>query len=141
MSLRLGMIRFGSVPVRVLLGRVLAGLKSTQCRFDSIRFRIFSISIRNQSELQLHYVMIMFCLLILNFAIINASICELEICVYDISQCSLIKHRTSLHLINYLYNVIFVFRQNSHLYKFIFRSFNAIIVFSCFFNKSEVRER
>jgi hypothetical protein len=135
------MNRFDSVSIRILLSRILVELKSTQCRFDSIRFRVFSISTRNQSELQLRYVMIMFCLLILNFAIINANICELEICIYDISQCSFIKHRTSLHLINYLYNIIFVFRQNFHLYKFIFSSFNAIIVFSCFFNKSEVRER
>jgi hypothetical protein len=135
------MNRFDSISIWILLNRVLVELKSTQCRFDSIRFRIFSISIRNQSEFQLRYVMIMFCLFILNFAIINASICELEICVYDISQCSFIKHRTFLHFINYLYNIIFVFRQNSHLYKFIFSSFNAIIVFSYFFNKSEVRER
>jgi hypothetical protein len=87
--LRLEMNRFDSISIRILLSRILAELKSTQCRFDSIRFRVFSISIRNQSEFQLRYVMIMFCLLILNFAIININICELKICVYNINQCSI----------------------------------------------------
>jgi hypothetical protein len=42
-NLRLGMGRFGSVPVRVLPGRVLAGLEPTECRFGSVRFRVFSV--------------------------------------------------------------------------------------------------